>query len=202
MEIFSFIKGLAIGFSIAAAVGPVAILCFRRTLSEGFLIGLCSGLGAAAADTLYSSIAAFGMVALSQVLIHYNTIIRIVGGLYLLYLGWKTYISKPAHEMSVVEGTKIALTAFVSIFFLTLTNPATILGFTAIFSCFGFTPATDMWSASSLITGVFFGSTVWWIFLASAGSLLRSRITIEKLIVINKISGCIIAIFGLSALLM
>ena len=134
---FSFIwKGLILGFAIAAPVGPIGILCIRRTLQFGRFSGLFSGLGAAAADMVYAIIAAFGLTFISNVLIAGRFWMQLIGGLFLLYLGWKTYFSPVCDKTGTVSHTSL-WNDFVSTFFLTITNPMTILSFLAIFAGFG-----------------------------------------------------------------
>jgi threonine/homoserine/homoserine lactone efflux protein len=120
---FSFlISGIIIGFSIAAPVGPIGVLCIRRTLAEGRLHGLVSGLGAATADAVYGCIAAFGLTFISDVLVQQQLWLRIIGGAFLIFLGVKTILSKPSEKPSSEKRTGL-LTAYGSTFFLTLTNP-------------------------------------------------------------------------------
>src|SRR5262249_25510452 len=125
-----FLKGCIIGFSIAAPVGPIGVLCINRTLKAGLLAGLLSGLGAALADAFYGCIAGFGFVVVSNFLLSQQTLIRILGGLFLIYLGLKTFISKPINK-SLQDKANTLWQDFISTFFLTLTNPATILAFLA-----------------------------------------------------------------------
>lgn len=129
-------KGLIIGFAIAAPVGPIGILCIQRSLHNGFKIGLMTGLGAAFADGTYGLIAGFGLTAFSSVLISYQFWIRLLGGLFLVYLGIKLFLM-PAKEKSANNPDKSIWHAFGSTYFLTLTNPATILLFVAVFAGLG-----------------------------------------------------------------
>jgi len=132
-----FSKGMLIGFSIGAVVGPIGILCVRRCLFEGYASGIATGFGAAAAESSYSIIAAFGMTAVSDFMLHNAKLIASVGGIYLLYLGYTTFRLIPETQCSGVR-TSGMLQAFATTFFLTLTNPVTILAFLAIFASFGF----------------------------------------------------------------
>ena len=154
MDFSYLLRGAVIGFSIAAPVGPIGVLCIRRTLAEGRVSGLLSGLGAATADAVYGVIAAFGLTYVSNVLVGYQTWIRLVGGLFLCYLGIKTYLSRPAEGPACAEGEGL-LGVYVSTFLLTLTNPMTILAFTAVFAGLGIGSATgDYGSAALLVLGV------------------------------------------------
>lgn len=194
-----FLKGLLIGFSIAAPVGPIGVLCIRRTLADGRLSGLVSGLGAATADAVYGSIAGFGLTMISAFLIDQQIWIRLIGGAFLFYLGLKTFFTKPADQAALAKG-KGRLSAYISTFFLTLTNPMTILSFAAIFAGLGLgTAAGDYASASVLIMGVFCGSAAWWFLLSGGVSLLRRQFSKNAIRWVNRISGLVILSFGILA---
>lgn len=201
MDVGFLAKGLLIGFSIAAPVGPIGVLCIRRTLAQGRTVGLLSGLGAATADATYGSVAAFGLVFISDLLVGQQVWFRLVGGLFLLYLGVRTLLARPAENEPTARVSGL-LGAYASTLFLTLTNPATILSFAAIFAGLGL-GATDSDNASSalLVLGVFTGSAFWWFLLSWGVSLLRSRISVRGLRRVNYISGGIMLAFGLLALL-
>jgi threonine/homoserine/homoserine lactone efflux protein len=203
MDFSFFIRGLLIGLSIAATVGPMSILCIQRTLNKGQLYGLVSGLGIATADGVYGSIAAFGLTLITNFLIHEQIWIRLVGGLFLMYLGVKTILSKPPERAAAINmKTNSYLGAYASTFLLTLTNPLTILSFAAIFAGIGVGSASkSFFSATAVVLGVFSGSTLWWIILTNGISLLRKKMNSQWLLWINRISGIIITIFGLVALL-
>jgi len=200
MDINFFMKGLIMGFSIAAPVGPIGILCIRRTLAEGRASGFVSGLGAATADALYGCVAGFGLTLISGILIHQQGWFRLAGGVFLCYLGLKTFLSKPAEQSASAGGTGL-LGAYVSTFFLTLTNPMTILAFAAIFAGLGMASGGGNYlSAAVLVFGVFLGSTLWWFILSSGVGLFRKRVSLQALRWINRISGIIILAFGLISL--
>jgi len=194
-------KGLALGFSIAAPVGPIGVLCIRRTLAEGRAVGFASGLGAATADAIYGSIAAFGLTLISTFLISQRLGLGLIGGAFLCYLGIKTLMAKPAEPAAFIAG-KGLLGAYGSTFFLTLSNPITILSFVAIFAGLGFVNASrDLVSAGVLVLGVFGGSASWWFLLSGGVSLFRSRFDLRALQWVNRISGSVITGFGLLALM-
>ncbi|MBE9524061.1 MAG: LysE family transporter, partial [Chloroflexi bacterium] len=162
MDLNLLLKGFVIGFSIAAPVGPIGILCIRRTLVQGSLSGLISGLGAALADAVYGSIAGFGFVVITGFLIDQQMWLRILGGGFLLYLGIRTFFSKWRAE-SVDQSSTNLWGDFISTFTLTLTNPMTILSFIAIFAGMGLGSVGDNFlSVIVFIFGVFFGSMSWW----------------------------------------
>ncbi len=200
MDIPFFLKGIIIGFSIAAPVGPIGVLCIRRTLAEGRLAGLVSGLGAATADLLYGCVAAFGLTFISQFLIDQEMWLRLIGGLFLLYLGIKTFLAKDdGEEIEQKKGSLLG--AYFSTFILTLTNPLTILSFAAIFAGLGIVnTGGDYLSALILVAGVFSGSTAWWFLLSAGASFFQKKIDAQGLAWINRISGSIIVVFGLVAI--
>ena len=201
MDVTFFFRGLLIGLSIAAPVGPIGVLCIRRTLAEGRAAGLVSGLGAATADALYGFIAAFGLTFISGFLIDQQTWLRLVGGLFLLYLGIKTLLARPAGPAQPSPaGGRGLLAAYTSTFFLTLTNPITILFFAGIFAGLGAAGGGSYASAAILVAGVFAGSALWWLTLSGLVSLFRTRFDARALHWVNRLSGVVIVGFGLAAL--
>lgn len=199
MELF-LIKGLILGFSIAAPVGPIGVLCIRRTLANGMLHGFVTGCGTASADAIYGSIAAFGITAISILLLDHLFLLHFCGGLFLLYLGYTTFRTVPA-ETAAQAKSKGLLSAYTSAFLLTLTNPATILSFVAVFAGLGVGAANGDWLlAGSMVGGVFAGSLLWWLLLSSAIYLLRAKLDRHRLKRVNQLSGLIIIAFGLLSL--
>jgi threonine/homoserine/homoserine lactone efflux protein len=176
-------------------------LCIRRTLAEGWATGLVSGLGAASADAIYGSIAGFGLAFVSNFLVSQQIWLRLVGGVFLCFLGLKTLLAKPAEHSSTGKGSGL-LAAYASTFFLTLTNPITIISFAAIFAGLGLAATRGNYeSAGVLVLGVFMGSASWWLLLSSAVGLFRARFSPGLLRWVNRISGAIIIGFGIIALL-
>jgi len=196
-----FWRGLVIGFSIAAPVGPIGLLCIQRTLHRGRVAGLLSGLGAATADAIYGAIAAFGLTIISAILMQQVFWFRLIGGLFLVYLGVVTFRSKPADKATSAWGNTL-WGIYGSTLVLTLTNPATILSFLAVFAGLGLaTAAGDRTAALLLVFGVFLGSALWWLVLSSGVCLLHTRFTDRHLQWLNRGSGIILTAFGIVALL-
>lgn len=196
-----FLRGLIVGISIAAPVGPIGVLCIRRTLAEGRLSGLISGLGAATADAIYGIIAGFGLTFISGFLVAQQNWLSLFGGVFLCYLGIRTFLSSPSEEAAQTEGNGL-LRNYLSIFFLTLTNPMTILSFAAIFAGLGLAHNRgDYGSATILVLGVFTGSALWWLILSFGVSLFRERVTPQWMVWINRSSGLVVFIFGVMALI-
>lgn len=194
------ITGFVIGFSIAAPVGPIGVLCIRRTLAEGRLHGLVSGLGAATADAIYGCIAGFGLTFISDLLVKEQFWLRLVGGVFLCFLGVRTLLAKPRETEQSDKRTGL-LGAYGSTFALTLTNPVTILSFAAIFAGVGVgSTIVDYGSASLLVFSVFAGSASWWLILSGTVNLLRKKVTPQVLTWINRVSGAIILGFGVLVL--
>lgn len=200
MEMSFLIKGLILGFSIAAPVGPIGVLCIRRTLSNGILSGLLSGLGTATADAVYGCIAAFGVTFISSFLLDNQFYLHLIGGLFLLYLGYSTFKSLPA-EADVEVKDESLLDAYTSAFFLTLTNPMTIMSFSAVFAGLGVGETGSYFQASLLVLGVFLGSMLWWSALSGMVNAVRLQFDQKRLKWVNQISGVIIFGFGILSLL-
>lgn len=191
-----FLKGLAFGFVLAATVGPMWILCFRRTIAAGALTGFVSGMGIAVADGLYGAIAAFGLTAISGLLLSYSFWVGLVGAAFLVYLGIKALIGAPPAASPEEKATGL-VKAFLSTLGLTLTNPPTILAFVAIFAGLGLASSADYGAASLIVLGVFLGSAAWWIVLSAAAARLRERIGPRLARAINIVSG--VSILGFAA---
>jgi threonine/homoserine/homoserine lactone efflux protein len=191
-----FVKGLAFGFILAATVGPMWVLCLRRTMAAGAAAGLASGMGIAVADGFYGAVAAFGLTAVSSFLLVHAFWIGLCGASFLLYLGCTTLYAKP--EMHAAEETNVSLpAAFFSTLGLTLANPPTILAFAAIFAGLGLVSSADYGAAGWIVLGVFLGSASWWIILALAAGRLRRRIGPRVIRAINVVSGLSILGFAL-----
>lgn len=202
MDGWLFMRGAILGFSIAAPVGPIGVLCIRRTLAEGQLVGLLSGLGAATADACYGAVAAFGLTAVSSRLIGHQDALRLVGGIFLLYLGIRTFLAAPVQSIKRGQRRRL-LGNYLSTLGLTLTNPTTIFSFLAIFAGLGWagTSSEGYPSAALLVLGVFSGSALWWLILSSGISLLRAGFSLRVMRWVNRLSGTVIGGFGVVALL-
>lgn len=206
MYIQIIFQGILIGVTIAAPVGPIGILCIRRTLAEGRLAGFSSGFGAATADALYGAIAAFGLTFISVFLINQSLWLRLGGGSFLIYLGIKTFLSVPSKETGLNPSSSNGdslLSYYGSTLFLTLTNPITIISFAAIFAGFGIVnnQSNDNLAASSMVLGIFLGSSIWWLSLSVLTGFFRRMVNHNTMIWINRVSGTIIVSFGLLALI-
>ncbi len=198
----SLLKGFIVGFAIAAPVGPIGVLCIRRTLAEGRAIGFLSGLGAATADTSYGAVAAFGLTAIQNTLVAQQFWLHLLGGLFLLYLGLRTFFAVPAEKPAGDAMRRGWLSAYLSVLGLTLTNPATIFSFALVFAGFRLADTGgNCGAALLLVAGVFLGSAAWWLTLSSVVGVLRERFTRRWMQWVNRLAGVLIVAFGAAALL-
>ena len=193
-------KGFTLGFAIAAAVGPISLLVIRRTLAEGRVVGLASGLGVATADATYGAIAAFGLTAITDVLVDGGRALGLIGGIFLLWLAWKTARAEPGTAATVTERRGGLAGAYLSILGLTLTNPMTILSFGALFAGSRRDRARTLRESALITLGVFLGSAAWWVVLTTAVGALRSRLTPRWMRAINVASGLVIGAFAVVAI--
>jgi len=198
MELIFFLKGLIIGFGMAVPIGPIGVLCIRKTLAEGHSRGLIIGLGAATADSLYGSIAAFGLTFVSEVIATEHFWLRLVGGAILLYLGIRTYRAKRKDSIIPFDN-KGLLGSYVSACLLALTNPVTIFAFVAVFAAFGLGHKLNIISASILVLGVFTGSCLWFLTLSYVATLFRKKLDSGGLRWVNRIAGVLMILSGLVA---
>ena len=196
-----FIKGVIIGFSIAAPVGPIGILCIRRTLADGRASGFVSGLGAATADAMYAAVAGFGLAAVSHFLVSNQFWLRIGGGVFLIYLAIRIFFSKPSPSTQSHPHHGL-ISAYASTVVLTLSNPMTILSYTAIFAGLGLgASAHSLLSAAQLVSGTFLGSSLWWLLLSMGIGYLRGGLDSNGLTWINRGAGAVIAMFAILIML-
>jgi len=196
MEFTFFLKGIAIGFFMAIPIGPIGIMCIRKTLTEGRLSGLIIGLGAATADLFYGCVAAFGLTIISDTLNSQRIWIRIVGGSLLFFLGIKTFRAQPKDPKLKISGSG-RLRSYFTVVVLTLTNPLTIFAFIAVFAAFGLGDGLSFFSAIVLVAGVFIGSCLWFFLLTSGTIIFRKKLDLVGLKWVNKIAGILIIISGL-----
>jgi threonine/homoserine/homoserine lactone efflux protein len=199
MELAIFLKGILIGFAMAVPVGPVGILCISKTLTEGRLRGLIVGLGAATVDFLFGCIAVFGLTAISNLIVDERIWIRLIGGVFLLFLGIRTLRTSLVEPKTQACYSKM-LKSYLCGVFLTLTNPTTIFAFIAVFAALGLTNEFNIVSASTLCVGVFMGSSLWFLCLSSGVIYFRKKVGNSKLRWVNRISGVLISISGVVAI--
>jgi len=201
MEHTFFLKGIFIGFAMAVPVGPIGIMCIRKTLTEGRLRGLIIGLGAATADLFYGCVAAFGLTFISDTLDSQRIWIRLVGGALLLFLGIRTFRAQPTDPKSKIKiHSSGMLGSYLYTLLLTLTNPLTIFAFIAVFAALGLGIGLSIFSASTLVAGVFIGSCLWFFLLSSGTIFFRNKLDLVGLRWVNRIAGILIIISGVIAI--
>lgn len=199
MDTIFLLRGCIIGLAVAAPIGPNGVLCIRRTLAYGRRAGLVSGLGATTVHTLYATLAACGLAVVANTLSGTGLWLHALGGGFLCYLGLKTFLARPAGDAARGEGSLRAI--YASTMLLTLTNPFTILSFSALISGFGLVAGTGSVSATAiLVLGVALGSGAWWCILSGGTSLLRAFVTAHRLSWVNRASGAAIGVFGVLAI--
>lgn len=196
-----FLRGLAIGFAIAAPVGPISVLCIQRTLALGGVAGLVTGLGAAAADGVYGAVAGFGLTAVSDLLVAQRGWIVPAGGVFLCLLGVRAFLAPTGASAPAPALAGGLPGAFGSTFVLTLANPATILSFVAVFAGLGIADTGGRYlPATALVGGVFIGSAAWWLLLIGGVGLMRARLAAGGARWINRAAGFVLLGFGIAAL--
>jgi len=198
MEPIFFLKGLIIGFAMAVPIGPIGVMCIRKTLAEGHSRGLIIGIGAATADSLFGSIAAFGLTFLSDVITSEQLWLSIVGGVLLLFLGVRTFRAKHKDPIIPFDNNGL-LGSFVSAFILALTNPVTVFAFLAVFAAFGLGHTLKFVSASMLVLGVFAGSCLWFLTLGFVATFFRKKLDSAGLRWVNRIAGILLMVSGVAA---
>ena len=191
------LKGIVVGIVIAVPVGPVGVLCLRRTILDGRIAGLLSGTGAATADALFAVIAGFGLTVVSDWLFGYQDWLRVGGAAFLFYVGISAFFHEPNGNRTGPRAPESLLANFASAFMLTITNPVTILSFLAIFAGLGLTGQDSrLGGVAILVLGVWIGSLSWWVALSLAAGLFRHNFTRNHLVWINRGSGGLLVLCG------
>ena len=190
-----FVRGLMIGFALAAPVGPVGVLCIKRALADGRHAALIAGMGAAIADTCIGAVAGLGLTVISSFLLDHQIAIRIFGGTFMIVLGLKTMFGPKILSLECASGSG-PIRDFLSTFVLALSNPATIGGALGFFAALGAIGIEHPAEATTLILGVFFGSTTWWLLLSAAAGAVRTRFSAQLLCKLNRGSGLILTVTG------
>lgn len=194
-----FITAMGFGLAVAAPVGPMAILCMRRSLTEGWRPGLATGFGIATGDGLYAAVAALGLTGISEFMLAYDRPLHLAAGLFLIYLGLKTFWRRPAENGALPAPAAVStLRAFWGSLLLTLTNPPTIIMFAAIFAALapkgGFEPMT----AAATVGGVTLGSLLWWVFIVGGVTLFRHALGRRVRLWIDRLAGAFLMFFGVA----
>jgi threonine/homoserine/homoserine lactone efflux protein len=192
------IRGVIAGLIIAAPVGPVNVICMRRSILNGWRAGVIAGFGSASADVIYGAIAGFSITFIIQFLIKELFWIRAIGGILLMLIGVWFFFRNPGSFQSKEDDTE----TFHSTFWLTLTNPTTVLSFIAVLAALGMDQQRKWWLTAFMVGGIFLGSMLWWVILASIMSALRDRFNDRGLLWMNRIAGLAIGGFGVASFLL
>jgi len=196
VELAFFIKGLILGFIICVPFGPIGLLCVRRTLMDGKVAGVAAVLGASVVDAIYCAIAGLGVSYISNFLSNERTVLRLAGGLVLIAMGIKIFLTHPTEKTPEATGHGL-LASFGSSFFLMLTNPLAVLVFTATFSALGIGGWQDAYiSTAMLVIGVFLGSALWAPIFVAGVNLFSPQLTPSQLRLANRTAGVILFGFG------
>jgi threonine/homoserine/homoserine lactone efflux protein len=200
MFIIFFLEGCAIGFLLAMPVGPIGVLCVRRTITLGNGNGLIVGLSGASADVIYALVAAFGITLISDFITGFQHWIRLAGGILLLFLGLYIFRSHPSEQTASKRSNK-RTKIYLSTFLLALTNPMTLFAYGAVFSGLrGGHINNDRIFLPMLVAGVFFGSLLWFLLLTSLTYILKKNIRSDGLVLVNRVAGCLLMSFGIIAI--
>ena len=195
------LRGIAIGFTIAAPIGPVGILCIRRALSHGRRAGVLSAAGAALADCLFGAIVGLSIGIIPSLLSEYQVALRLVGGVFLIILGGRLAVTADTEQPLAEAKDHGWFTDFVSSFAITATNPGTLLGVIGVFAAMGpVGHVDDLTAKATLVGGIFLGSLLWWTILSSVASALRCRVSPHGLQRFGVVSGLIVVICGAAVL--
>ncbi|HEX3264489.1 MAG TPA: LysE family transporter [Candidatus Limnocylindrales bacterium] len=194
------LRSLLIGFTIAMAVGPITLLVVRRTIEHGGVYGLVSGLGVAAADATYGGVAAFGLAALTTLLVSVHALLGLVGGAVIVLIGLRTIRTRPIDPAAEAERPGL-VGAFASIYALTMTNPLTIVLYAGVFAAIGLGVGGGFLDAAVATAAILLGSGLWWVVLCAVVAWVRGRVSATALLWVNRVSGAALVAFGVLALL-
>jgi threonine/homoserine/homoserine lactone efflux protein len=190
------IQGIIIGLTLAVPVGPISLICIHRTVANGRLHGIVSGLGVATADSFYAAVVFFGLTAISGLIIGHQSLFRMMAGIVFIVIGIRVFLSIPA-EVCPGDGQEPYLRDYLSLLAIAVANPLTLIFFITILPGFGVVvQGTGFIAALPFVAGVFLGSVVWWIILCGSVGSVRSRLSTGNLRRINRVSGILITCFG------
>lgn len=192
-------RGMLIGLMVSVPLGPMGVLIIQKTLQKGALAGFISGLGAAFADLFYATVAVFGLGFVVNLIQSHELLLQILGGIVLIIIGLIIYFRNPLKQIRMRKrvSKKGLLGDFATLFFLTVSNPVTIVVFMAVFagaSVFGDAPSFKI--ELFVLAGILLGGSLWWNTLSTLINIFRKKFRLRVLITINRISGILITILG------
>ena len=206
-DIVYLFKGMIVGLMVSVPLGPMGVLIIQRTLHKGALAGFCAGMGAAAADCFYAMVAAFGLNFVINTVQPHELLLQVLGGIFLLGMGLKLYFDNPLKGIKQRRGGQVSkrglLGDFLSLFFLTVSNPIAIIIFMAVFASmaiFGDSPSFTV--EMLVVVGVLAGGGVWWYTLSMLVNIFRKKFRLRVLVAVNKITGMVISVLGTIVILM
>ncbi len=202
MDFSLFVQGIVIGLTLAVPVGPIALICIHRTVSDGRLHGILSGMGVATSDSFYAAITVLGLTFISGVIISQQYLFRFLAGIVLILVGIRIFMSVPLC-VSIKTVHETYLKDYLSMVAIAIANPLTLIFFLIMLPGFGIViDCTSFVSAAEFVAGVFFGSTVWWIILCGAIGSVRTHLGRKTLRLINRVSGLLISCCGAGMLIL
>jgi threonine/homoserine/homoserine lactone efflux protein len=203
VDLSLFIQGIIIGLTLAVPVGPISLLCIQRTIADGRLHGIISGLGVATADSFYAAITFLGLTVISGLIITQQYFFRFFAGIILILIGIRVFMSVPAGFSEKKNEHETYLKDYLSMVVIAVANPLTLVFFLVILPGFGvIIHGTTFLPAAEFVAGFFLGSTVWWIILCGSVGSVRSRMSVKNLGLINRVSGLLISCFGAAMLIL
>ena len=205
MNIEFFLKGLLVGIIVSAPMGPIGVLCVQKTVNKGRAIGFLSGLGAATADTVYAVLAAFGVTFITNFLSKNQELFQVIGIMVLIFLGFRMIFNNPVKQYRYHRTSSKKMSAvrdYISVFFLTISNPLTIIFFGAAFTMLGLlTQIEGQRNNLLLVAGIFAGASLWWFALTYIVNIFRKRFRLRNIFILNRASGVIIVFLSILAVI-
>ncbi|MGD9992944.1 MAG: LysE family translocator [Salinivirgaceae bacterium] len=205
MNIEFFLKGLLVGIIVSAPMGPIGVLCVQKTVNKGRAIGFLSGLGAATADTVYAVLAAFGVTFITNFLSKNQELFQVIGIMVLIFLGFRMIFNNPVKQYRYHRTSSKKMSAvrdYISVFFLTISNPLTIIFFGAAFTMLGLlTQIEGQRNNLLLVAGIFAGASLWWFALTYIVNIFRKKFRLRNIFILNRASGVIIVFLSILAVI-
>jgi threonine/homoserine/homoserine lactone efflux protein len=205
MNIEFFLKGLLVGIIVSAPMGPIGVICVQKTVNKGHFLGFLSGLGAATADTFYAILAAFGVTFITNFLSKNQVLFQVIGIMVLIFMGFRMIFNNPIKQYRYHRTSskkKGAIKDYISVFFLTISNPLTIIFFGAAFTMMGLLAAVDgQRNNLLLVAGIFVGASLWWFLLTYVVNIFRKRFRLRNIFIMNRVSGVVIIVLSIAAVI-